>query len=132
MHRKVQVSLHRKCVESEANNRRGMQDCFREHPELYGSELDDDEQEVEDELHAREMATTSSEAPAQLQATPEASTKETPESKALPADVKKSEAPKPAEESHRDSQSTTAEQAQTLGDEGGELLPKDVHDATYK
>lgn len=26
---------------------KGMQDCFREHPEIYGSELEDDEQEGE-------------------------------------------------------------------------------------
>ncbi|RFU30327.1 hypothetical protein B7463_g6029, partial [Scytalidium lignicola] len=31
-----------------------MQDCFRQHPEMYGSELEDDEEEVEAELYARE------------------------------------------------------------------------------
>ncbi len=29
-----------------------MQDCFRQHPEMYGSELEDDEDEVEEELRA--------------------------------------------------------------------------------
>ncbi|KAH8809156.1 hypothetical protein F5884DRAFT_901288 [Xylogone sp. PMI_703] len=33
---------------------KGMQDCFRLHPEMYGSELEDDEEEVEAALHARE------------------------------------------------------------------------------
>lgn len=31
-----------------------MQDCFRLHPDIYGAELEDDENEVEAELHARE------------------------------------------------------------------------------
>lgn len=31
---------------------RGMQDCFRQHPEMYGSELEDDEDELEEELRA--------------------------------------------------------------------------------
>jgi intermembrane space import and assembly protein 40 len=30
-----------------------MQDCFRQHPDMYGSELEDDEDEVEEELQAR-------------------------------------------------------------------------------
>lgn len=33
---------------------RGMQDCFRLHPEMYGSELEDDEDDVEDEIRAQE------------------------------------------------------------------------------
>jgi intermembrane space import and assembly protein 40 len=39
-----------------ANYYRGMQDCFRQHPEIYGSELADDEGEVEDELRAEAAA----------------------------------------------------------------------------
>src|ERR1700712_3521552 len=35
---------------------RGMQDCFRLHPEMYGSELEDDEDEVEEELRAEAAA----------------------------------------------------------------------------
>lgn len=31
-----------------------MQDCFRAHPEIYGAELEDDEEDVEEELMARE------------------------------------------------------------------------------
>lgn len=33
-----------------------MQDCFRAHPEMYGSELEDDEEEVEAEIRAQEDA----------------------------------------------------------------------------
>ena len=40
----------------ELTRNRGMQDCFRQHPEMYASELEDDEDEVEEELRARENA----------------------------------------------------------------------------
>lgn len=33
-----------------------MQDCFRAHPEMYGSELEDDEEEIEAEIRAHEDA----------------------------------------------------------------------------
>ena len=33
-----------------------MQDCFRAHPEMYGSELEDEEEEVEAEIRAQEDA----------------------------------------------------------------------------
>ena len=41
---------------------RGMQDCFREHPDIYGSELDEDEEEQEDghSTDASSAATTAS------------------------------------------------------------------------
>ncbi|KAH8593442.1 hypothetical protein B0O99DRAFT_742797 [Bisporella sp. PMI_857] len=35
---------------------KGMQDCFRQHPEMYASELDEDEDEIEEELRERERA----------------------------------------------------------------------------
>ncbi|OBT65831.1 hypothetical protein VE03_05438 [Pseudogymnoascus sp. 23342-1-I1] len=35
---------------------KGMQDCFRAHPEMYGSELEDDEEEIEAEIRAQEAA----------------------------------------------------------------------------
>jgi intermembrane space import and assembly protein 40 len=41
-----------------------MQDCFRQHPEMYGSELADDEDEVEEELRA-DAAAEEAERPAE-------------------------------------------------------------------
>ncbi|KFY23264.1 hypothetical protein V493_05969 [Pseudogymnoascus sp. VKM F-4281 (FW-2241)] len=35
---------------------KGMQDCFRAHPDMYGSELEDDEAEIEAEIRAQEAA----------------------------------------------------------------------------
>jgi intermembrane space import and assembly protein 40 len=102
-----------------------MQDCFRQHPEMYGSELEDDEEEVEEELRAREAAPSpdSSKAPSTESAeAPAPSQKVTPEA----AETKSIEQP------HLDSSSTTAEKVQRAGDEGEELLPKAVHDATSK
>jgi intermembrane space import and assembly protein 40 len=108
---------------------RGMQDCFREHPEMYGSELEDDEDELEEELHAREGAP----------ATPEPSDASSPPpAEALPQTTQKAtseiseQSNTVQEEAHRDSRSTTASDVQTLGDEGGDLVPKSVHDASSK
>lgn len=33
-----------------------MQDCFRAHPDMYGAELEDDEEEIEAEIRAQEAA----------------------------------------------------------------------------
>jgi intermembrane space import and assembly protein 40 len=33
---------------------KGMQDCFREHPEIYGAELEDDEQEAPQQLEGEQ------------------------------------------------------------------------------
>lgn len=33
-----------------------MQDCFRAHPEMYGAELEDEEEEIEAEIRAQEAA----------------------------------------------------------------------------
>jgi intermembrane space import and assembly protein 40 len=95
-----------------------MQDCFRQHPDMYGSELEDDEDELEEELRA-EASPRSSDAsydtPAptnnQLQSPPAATQNGT----------------KPAIEN-----STTATQSVNTGDEGGELVPKAAHDGTSK
>jgi len=108
---------------------KGMQDCFRQHPEMYGSELEDDEDEVEEEIRARQSA--KDEDAAAATATPKESTESGPkpatEATPEPTEIKKS-----VEESHRDSSATTLESAQKGGDEGGELLPKAAHDATSK
>jgi len=105
---------------------KGMQDCFRQHPEMYASELEDDEDEVEEELRAREAV------PAGEQTTVPSSksTKvaEPSQSTAIPA----AEESKPVEQAHQDRSSTTVENTQKAGDEGEELLPKGVHDARSK
>jgi intermembrane space import and assembly protein 40 len=101
-----------------------MQDCFRQHPEMYGSELEDDEDELEEELHAREAA-PAGDAPPAADPVPQAAKKAAPEP---PTPAKKA----PADDSHRDSTATTAENVQKAGDEGDELVPKAAHDATSK
>ncbi|KAI9879846.1 MAG: Oxidoreductase [Pleopsidium flavum] len=45
---------------------KGMQDCFREHPDVYGSELDDDEEEQDEELIANAVPTESDGAPTSI------------------------------------------------------------------
>jgi mitochondrial intermembrane space import and assembly protein 40 len=126
-----------------------MQDCFRQHPEMYGAELEDDEDEVEEELHAREaVPAPGDEAPQAAPKTSPEPVKEapqlTPKSSPEPAKEAPQPTPKPSPEPakeaaerkepipelHRDSSKTTASESQKSGDEGGELLPKASHDAT--
>lgn len=102
-----------------------MQDCFRQHPEMYGSELEDDEEEIEEEIRAQEAA-KSGEATAKSTAEPIPQPSE--ETPSQPAEQKKVVVEAP----HRDSQSTTLEGAQKAGDEGGELVPKAAFDASSK
>ena len=91
---------------------------------MYGAELEDDEDEVEEELRAREAAPASGdEAP---QSTPAPKTSPEPVKEAPPATEQKESIP----EQHRDSSKTTAGELHKPGDEGGELLPKAAHDAT--
>ncbi len=93
---------------------------------MYGSELEDDEDEVEEEIRAQEAAEASGEVSAKStseptpQTTKEAQSPLTEEKRATP------EAP------HRESQNTTAAEKQRGGDEGGELVPKAAHNATSK
>jgi intermembrane space import and assembly protein 40 len=106
-----------------------MQDCFRQHPEMYGSELEDDEDEVEEDLRAREGAQASGEAKdAPSAQSPESSSPEAHQQAAPQPSEKKENAPAV----HRDSRHTEPGTAQPAGDEGEELVPKAVHDATSK
>jgi intermembrane space import and assembly protein 40 len=98
-----------------------MQDCFRQHPEMYGAELEDDEDEVEQELRAREVAKVA-ERPS---IPPKSQTQDT-----TPAKAAQESEPKVAE-AHRDSSAAVAK-GPLAGDEGGELLPKAAYDATSK
>ena len=104
---------------------RGMQDCFRLHPEMYASELEDDEDEVEEELRARDAAPAGEES--KISSSESAKVTKPEQSTATPAAERK-----PVEQPHRDSSSTIAENIEKVGDEGEELLPKVVRDATSK
>lgn len=103
---------------SKADWLRGMQDCFRLHPEVYASELEDDEDEVEEELRAREAATSGdpSEQPSTGSPKPQASS---------PTELKK-------EEVHLDSSDPAFKNATKAGGEVKESTPKAAHDATSK
>jgi intermembrane space import and assembly protein 40 len=93
-----------------------MQDCFRQHPEIYGAELEDDEDEVEAELRARdaEQANGNGEA-----ASSNKTTETVSESNALAlSSVPKENAP-PAE----------VPKYPLAGDESGDLIPKASWDA---
>jgi len=102
-----------------ANSFRGMQDCFRLHPEMYASELEDDEDEVEEELKARESSSTENASAKSSVDPPNTPASSQPEQK------KSTAAP------HRDSLNSPVGSAQS-GGEGDELLPKSAYDATSK
>jgi intermembrane space import and assembly protein 40 len=119
---------------------RGMQDCFRLHPDMYGSELEEDEDEV-DELLARETAQPAEETPVESSPTKaasapstEATEKPSPKAASAPSTESKTEQPtsglKKEIEHQRDSKHTAPGNVQIGGDEGEELLPKSAHDAT--
>ena len=99
-----------------------MQDCFRQHPETYASEFEDDEEGVEDELRARNAASTD-----EIPSTPLPDAAKTPE----PSEKVAPEASdsKSFEEPHRDSSKLSVHEVQKSGEEGRELVPKAVHDA---
>ena len=100
---------------------RGMQDCFRQHPETYASEFEDDEEEVEDELRARDAAAE------EVSPTPQSATARSAEpSQKVASEASES---KPIEEPHRESSNTTADQVPNSGSKGEEVLPKAAFDA---
>jgi len=103
-----------------------MQDCFRQHPEMYGSELEDDEDEIEEEIRAQESAKASGEASAK---STEDSAPRTSTQAFTPVTTEKKSTP---EAPHRDSRSTIAAESQKSGDEGGDFVPKAAYDATSK
>jgi intermembrane space import and assembly protein 40 len=88
---------------------------------MYASELDDDEDGVEEELRAREAAPSG-----------DASAKSSTDSPDTTTTPSQSESEKPKELSYRESSSTTFASAHTGGEEGEEFVPKATHDATSK
>ena len=90
-----------------------MQDCFRQHPEMYGSELEDDEDELEEELRA-DASSGGSDAPNDMMTS--ANGQPSPQ-----------EVPKPAVEVPGNTTKSIK-----AGDEGGNLVPRVAHDAASK
>jgi len=107
---------------------KGMQDCFRLHPEMYGSEIQDDEDEVEEEIRA-DIAAGEAQQPTSSKPRPEAD-ETLSVVKEVPAPQEEPESP--VSDAHRDSESTHHTETQKVGDEGGDLIPKAMHDATPK
>jgi len=95
---------------------KGMQDCFRLHPEMYASELEDDE--VEEELEAREAAKSEAQS-----GEPEQPSTEAPKTPANPTPE-----PKKQEEAHLESSDPAFEKAAKV--EYTEPVPKESFDAT--
>ncbi|KAG9237807.1 hypothetical protein BJ875DRAFT_452838 [Amylocarpus encephaloides] len=107
---------------------KGMQDCFRQHPEIYGAELEEDEDEVEEELRAREQASAPTDGPTESTPAPASSTpKITQEAPSTEQKVAKAKEPV---ESHRESVEAASTEAKKGGDEGGDLVSKAAHDAS--
>lgn len=124
-----------------------MQDCFRAHPEMYASELENEEDEIEEELRAREAANGSEEGDSEPlpqkaavsrkseeQSEKKSEGKPEPTEPTEPTTQKATESNSGSlEEKHRDSRnSITPESTQNSGDEGGDLVPRAAHDATTK
>ena len=107
-----------------------MQGCFREHPDIYGAELEDDEApeaapvaaEGEDVTAAAAAAATSSATPDLGSPPPSEST---PSSSAVPVGAPDDTARAQAAKEHME-KSHSAEAAS----ESDELVPKAAHDAT--
>jgi intermembrane space import and assembly protein 40 len=92
-----------------------MQDCFRKHPEIYASELQDDEEEGEEELS---MSDEVKEGGSHLeQSSSSTAAPETPEPK------------RPMEKTPRPS-AVAVDTAQNTDIEDNEPVPKAAHDAT--
>lgn len=136
-----------------ANRHRGMQDCFRLHPEQYGAELEEEEDEIEQELLARQNASKGEEAssePSTESASPilqEATKPSQPKSKEPKSDdaqiaeasSKKDEKPSQPKTTSEEilgdkqgSQPEASSDAEPASEKDDELIPKAAHDATRK
>ncbi|KAJ9292822.1 hypothetical protein DTO271G3_8397 [Paecilomyces variotii] len=92
---------------------KGMQDCFRQHPDVYGTELDEDEVDTQlrDQIAAEDKSAQPSAAEIDAASHP---------------DEKRAR----AKEVHAQAKAATAEGAENL--EGDELVPKQYHDTREK
>ncbi|CAJ2512572.1 Uu.00g055870.m01.CDS01 [Anthostomella pinea] len=89
-----------------------MQDCFRLHPEIYGEELEDDEQPTDGAPEA------GIETSAAKTSTPEA------EASSTAPETAKASAPEPVKSTR------PTEEPKESGGESGDVIPKSAHDAT--
>ena len=130
-------------------NDRTMQTCFREHPEIYGSELEEEEEEEEEEEDENETGTppedgAQSPSPAPLPepadgSLPAAATSASPETQAPPPSPppsSSSSAPPASEPGTSDTERARAAKRQVESEHGGPtsesdgMVPKAAHDAT--
>ena len=109
-----------------------MQDCFRQHPDIYGSELD--EAEDEDDLPPIDDAASPAPAPPLDPAAgslPAAATSAEPQSQPLPSS---SSSPDPPASSDTERARAAKKQVERdhgdVADQSGEMVPKAAHDAT--
>lgn len=115
-----------------------MQDCFREHPDIYGAELDDDDEAPEDGNECPAPAPVSvegGEVPAAALSTEGTAAPSTVEGGEVPA-AALSTAATPASGSTLHSTPSASSETRGEGiqrgpaDEGSVLVPKAAHDAT--
>ena len=107
-----------------------MQDCFRQHPDIYGSELDDADDE--DDLMPIDDAASPSPSTSPLDpaegSIPAAATSATPQSQALPS------SPDPLASSDTERARAAKKQVERdhgdAADKSHEMVPKAAHDAT--
>ena len=118
---------------------KGMQDCFRQHPEIYGGELEDDE--VEQEVREQESQKEGIEMPVhQSQAIVSPSGSATTAITAAPKSLSADGGPSRSGEHEDQSQEAKTERAKEAKaqvqkehpplDESDALVPKASHDAT--
>ena len=114
-------------------NDRNMQDCFRQHPDIYGSELDDAEDE--DDAPPVDDAASPSPAPPLEPAEgsiPAAATSAEPQSQ--PLQSSSSSSPDPPASSDTERARAAKKQVERdhgdAADESREMVPKAAHDAT--
>lgn len=98
-----------------------MQDCFRAHPEMYGAELEDEEEEIEAEIRAQEAAKA------------EARENEAPAAESQDAKVTPKQAAQDTKAAVKDEAVKTPAPAPThpeVADVGEKVMPKTAYDAT--
>ncbi|KIN00565.1 hypothetical protein OIDMADRAFT_165173 [Oidiodendron maius Zn] len=116
---------------------KGMQDCFRLHPEMYGSELEDDEDEIEEELRARENGSSDKSedeisAPATEPTAPVVQKTPQPREQNVSRTMSSDEQSKQRSITQADDSKQVSRHTQASSEKDDELIPKAAHDATKK
>lgn len=120
-------------VDHANNSNRNMQDCFRQHPDIYGAELEDDEDDYEGEEGGLKTPVDSSpDAAAPATSTPASSPLPAPiyDSEETPAPASKREEPEPTTKKEKAKAATkqVKKEHEPLS-ESEELVPRAAHDA---